>query len=190
MMVYNFFMEERKDIIQNLTQKIAKVVSKEVISLKNELDKKDKQILKLQTALEKKEAELEKVKKKLVKETGVDNPVKYVMDNYKDIYEKIVKISNKHGFQIFSKSTLCKTLITHLEGDKVNQPVSTKEEFILYLNEIDKYTLEQYRAIPYSPFIRSGEFLIKEQRRVTQLISGKSSLENTSSSQSTGFDFS
>lgn len=190
MVVYNFLMEERKDIVQNLTQKIVKIVSKEVASLKNEIDKKDKQILKLQTALEKKEVELEKVKKKLVKETGVDNPVKYVMDNYKEIYEKIIKISNKHGFQIFNKSTLCKTLITHLEGDKVNQPVSTKEEFILYLNEIDKYTLEQYRNIPYSPFIRSGDFLIKEQRRITQLISGKSSLESSTTHQSTGFDFS
>lgn len=190
MMVYNFLMEERKDIVQNLTQKIVKLVSRELTNLQNEIDKKEKQISKLQTALKKKEVELEKVKKKLVKETGVENPVKYVMDNYKDIYEKIVKISNKHGFQIFNKALLCKTLISHLEGDKVNQPVSTKEEFELYLNEVDKYTLEQYRAIPYSPFIRSGEFLIKEQRRVTQLISGKSSLENTSSSQSTGFDFS
>lgn len=189
-MIYNFFMEERKNIIQNLTQKIEKVVSKEVANLQSEIDKKEKQILKLQSTLEKKNNEIEKLKKKLIKETGIDNPVKYVMDTYKDIYEKIVKISNKHGFQIFNKSTLCKTLITHLEGDKVNQPVSTKEEFMLYLDEIDKYTLEEYRRIPYSPFIRSGDFLIKEQRRITQLISGKASLEKVDDDQSTGFDFS
>ena len=128
------------------------------------------QKIKYQEKIDKLENDKLKLKQKLESKHIIDKPFKYVLDNYPEITQKIFKILNKHNVQFINRKELGKRIILLLEGDDIQKPLFSKEKLNAYLNLIDSFSLQDYRAIKYAPIIKSDKALFENYEQIVRVL--------------------
>ena len=128
------------------------------------------QKIKYQEKIDKLENDKLKLKQKLESKHIIDKPFKYVLDNYPEITQKIFKILNKHNVQFINRKELGKRVILLLEGDDIQKPLFSKEKLNAYLDLIDSFSLQDYRAIKYAPIIKSDKALFENYEQIVRVL--------------------
>lgn len=128
------------------------------------------QKIKYQERIDKLENDKLKLKQKLESKHIIDKPFKYVLDNYPEITQKIFKILNKHNVQFINRKELGKRIILLLEGDDIQKPLFSKEKLNAYLDLIDSFSLQDYRAIKYAPIIKSDKALFENYEQIVRVL--------------------
>lgn len=128
------------------------------------------QKIKYQEKIDKLENDKLKLKQKLESKHIIDKPFKYVLDNYPEITQKIFKILNKHNVQFINRKELGKRIILLLEGDDIQKPLFSKEKLNAYLDLIDSFSLQDYRAIKYAPIIKSDKALFENYEQIVRVL--------------------
>ena len=128
------------------------------------------QKIKYQERIDKLEDDKLKLKQKLESKHIIDKPFKYVLDNYPEITQKIFKILNKHNVQFINRKELGKRIILLLEGDDIQKPLFSKEKLNAYLDLIDSFSLQDYRAIKYAPIIKSDKALFENYEQIVRVL--------------------
>ena len=128
------------------------------------------QKIKYQEKIDKLENDKLKLKQKLESKHIIDKPFKYVLDNYPEITQKIFKILNKHNVQFINRKELGKRIILLLEGDDIQKPLFSKEKLNAYLDLIDRFSLQDYRAIKYAPIIKSDKALFENYEQIVRVL--------------------
>ena len=147
----------------------AKIQSLEEQNLKLR-EKIKTQKIKYQEKIDKLENDKLKLKQKLESKHIIDKPFKYVLDNYPEITQKIFKILNKHNVQFINRKELGKRIILLLEGDDIQKPLFSKEKLNAYLDLIDSFSLQDYRAIKYAPIIKSDKALFENYEQIVRVL--------------------
>lgn len=147
-------------------------------SLTKELKKKDEEIEKLKDRLSKAESKLLKA--------GLSNKyTAYVIDNYNEERNLLIEILTKHNVPVWNMNELCKRLYIILNGINGQKPIFTKKKLNTYLTMINKFTLEEYRAIEFTPNIYSDKVLYDKYEQIVRCLKGK---KKTTSSTHWGFE--
>ena len=128
------------------------------------------QKIKYQEKIDKLENDKLKLKQKLESKHIIDKPFKYILDNYPEITQKIFKILNKHNVQFINRKELGKRIILLLEGDDIQKPLFSKEKLNAYLDLIDSFSLQDYRAIKYAPIIKSDKALFENYEQIVRVL--------------------
>lgn len=128
------------------------------------------QKIKYQEKIDKLENDKLKLKQKLESKHIIDKPFKYILDNYPEITQKIFKILNKHNVQFINRKELGKRVILLLEGDDIQKPLFSKEKLNAYLDLIDNFSLQDYRAIKYAPIIKSDKALFENYEQIVRVL--------------------
>lgn len=128
------------------------------------------QKIKYQEKIDKLENDKLKLKQKLESKHIIDKPFKYILDNYPEITQKIFKILNKHNVQFINRKELGKRVILLLEGDDIQKPLFSKEKLNAYLDLIDSFSLQDYRAIKYAPIIKSDKALFENYEQIVRVL--------------------
>ena len=128
------------------------------------------QKIKYQEKIDKLESDKLKLKQKLESKHIIDKPFKYILDNYPEITQKIFKILNKHNVQFINRKELGKRVILLLEGDDIQKPLFSKEKLSAYLDLIDSFSLQDYRAIKYAPIIKSDKALFENYEQIVRVL--------------------
>ena len=144
------------------------------------------QKLKYQERIDKLENDKLKLKQKLESKHIIDKPFKYVLDNYPEITQKIFKILNKHNVQFINRKELGKRIILLLEGDDIQKPLFSKEKLNAYLDLIDSFSLQDYRAIKYAPIIKSDKALFENYEQIVRVLKP---LRNRNQERKNEFEF-
>lgn len=147
----------------------AKIQSLEEQNLKLR-EKIKAQKIKYQEKIDKLENDKLKLKQKLESNHIIDKPFKYILDNYPEITQKIFKILNKHNVQFINRKELGKRVILLLEGDDIQKPLFSKEKLNAYLDLIDSFSLQDYRAIKYAPIIKSDKALFENYEQIVRVL--------------------
>lgn len=147
----------------------AKIQSLEEQNLKLR-EKIKAQKIKYQEKIDKLENDKLKLKQKLESKHIIDKPFKYILDNYPEITQKIFKILNKHNVQFINRKELGKRVILLLEGDDIQKPLFSKEKLNAYLDLIDSFSLQDYRAIKYAPIIKSDKALFENYEQIVRVL--------------------
>lgn len=135
-------------------------------NLIKELKKRDKEIESLKLKLQKAETKLIKA--------GLSNKyTAYVIDNYKEEYDLLIKILTKHNTTIWNMNEFSKRLYIALNGTKDQKPIFTKKKLNTYLKMIDKFSLEEYRAIEFVPIISSDKVIYDRYEQIVRCLKGK-----------------
>ena len=144
------------------------------------------QKIKYQERIDKLENDKLKLKQKLESKHIIDKPFKYVLDNYPEITQKIFKILNKHNVQFINRKELGKRIILLLEGDDIQKPLFSKEKLNAYLDLIDSFSLQDYRAIKYAPIIKSDKALFENYEQIVRVLKP---LRNRNQERKNEFEF-
>lgn len=155
---------------------------------KLEIDSNNKDVQNLQKENKKLLKENENLKKMLYKRElllrrmcELPTSVKYVVDNYKELYEKELKILEIHG-QIATHRNLkdmCNRLIAQLEGTRYQKiPNFTVRGMNNYFDLILQFSFNEYSELKYAPRIKSDIALFSNRDQIVkELLKAKPNLK-------------